>query len=229
MQGQAFLGKYQAKEERQYIHAAADRFDEVTDAIRAVRDNQFKYIRNYRPEQGYYLPLAYREQIPTMQELLRLRKEGKLNDIQMQWFRNSKPKEELFDCIADPHELNNLASEPQYKQKLNELSLEMDRWLNSISDTPNLPENQLIQKLWGGSDSQPTTSIPIINSNKGRVIISCETKGASIGYKILTGEGKESKTWNVYQEPIEVPAGSKLIAIAHRIGFKPSKKVEIKN
>ena len=53
MQGQAFLGKYQATEPRDYIHGAADRFDEVTDAIRIVRNNRFKYIRNYWPSQGY--------------------------------------------------------------------------------------------------------------------------------------------------------------------------------
>ncbi|MCB0688969.1 MAG: sulfatase, partial [Saprospiraceae bacterium] len=66
LQGQAFLGPYQSEVPRTYIHAAADRFDGFTDAIRAVRDKQFKYIRNYRPEQAYYLPITYREQIPTM-------------------------------------------------------------------------------------------------------------------------------------------------------------------
>ena len=53
MQGQAFLGTFKAEQERKYIHAAADRFDEFTDAIRAVRDKRFKYIRNYRPQQPY--------------------------------------------------------------------------------------------------------------------------------------------------------------------------------
>ena len=43
------------------------------ETFRAVRDPRYKYIRNYRTEQGYYLPLAYRERIPTMQELLRFR------------------------------------------------------------------------------------------------------------------------------------------------------------
>ncbi|MEM9987697.1 MAG: sulfatase, partial [Bacteroidota bacterium] len=84
LQGQAFLNH--SHPERTYIHAAANRFDESTDVIRAVRDHRFKYIRNYRPEQGYYLPLVYREQIPSMQELLRLRDEGALNDLQAQWF-----------------------------------------------------------------------------------------------------------------------------------------------
>ena len=70
----------------------------------------FKYIRNYKPEQGYYLPVAYREKIPAMQELLKLKKQGKLNEIQKKWFRENKPKEELFDCKNDPFELNNLVN-----------------------------------------------------------------------------------------------------------------------
>ncbi|APY11600.1 sulfatase [Seonamhaeicola sp. S2-3] len=224
MQGQAFLGKYKAKE-RQYIHAAADRFDGFTDAIRAVRDSQYKYIRNYRPEQGYYLPVAYREKIPAMQELLRLKEEGKLNDIQMQWFREKKPVEELFDCKNDPYELNNLAEDPNYKEKLDELSSEMDRWLTEIGDTPNLDEGKLVKRLWGGNDSQPKTSEPTITVNNGKLKISCETTGASIGYKVIK-DGKTPQSWAIYQNPIELPKGTKLMVQAHRIGFKPSKTVE---
>ena len=224
MQGQAFLGAHKPKE-RKYIHAAADRFDGFTDAIRAVRDNQYKYIRNYRPEQGYYLPVAYREKIPTMQELLRLKEEGKLNDIQMQWFRESKPKEELFDCKADPHELNNLADNPAYQEKLNELRVEMDRWLTEIGDVPNLEERKLVDRLWSGRDSKPKTSQPIITSENGKVSISCETDGASIGYKIVK-DGKTPKSWMVYQNPIELPKDAKLKVQAHRIGFVPSKTIE---
>ncbi|WP_418262535.1 sulfatase [Flavobacterium faecale] len=224
LQGQAFIGKYKAKEGRKYIHAAADRFDEVTDAIRAVRDNQFKYIRNYRPEQGYYLPLSYREQIPTMQELLRLHKEGKLNAIQEQWFRKSKPKEELFDCKADPYELNNLADNPFYKDKLNELRTEMDNWLKTIKDTPNLAEKELIHTLWGG-DSQPITAMPEIMESNGKITLSSETKGASLGYKIIGQDGKTPPSWSVYQNSFPVEKGDKVMVESHRIGYKSSQLI----
>jgi len=223
MQGQAFLGKHKA-DGRKYIHAAADRFDGFTDAIRAVRDNQYKYIRNYRPEQGYYLPVAYRERIPTMQELLRLKDEGKLTDAQIQWFREQKPKEELFDCKADPFELNNLADNPDYKEKLNELSSEMDRWLNEIDDIPNLDERKLVDRLWSGNDSKPKTSEPILTSQNGKVSVTCETEGASIGYKIIK-DGKTPKSWMAYQNPIELSEGEKIHVQAHRIGFVPSETV----
>ena len=226
MQGQAFLGSYKA-EERDYIHAAADRFDAETDVIRAVRDKQFKFIRNYRTEQGYYLPITYRERIPAMQELLRLRDKGKLNEAQKKWFRETKPKEELFDCSVDPYELNNLAENPEYKDKLNELSAEMDKWLQAIEDNPDLPEGELIKKLWNQNDVQPVTSVPIIHKANGNVTLTCKTKGASIGYKIIK-VGKKTKSWMVYQNSIDLPHDAKLIVQAHRIGFVPSKTVEIK-
>ena len=221
LQGQAFLGPIKAKKPRQYIHAAADRFDGFTDAIRAVRDERFKYIRNYRQEQGYYLPITYREQIPTMEELLELRKNGQLNEIQEQWFRKEKPREELFDCQNDPHELVNIADDPVFKDKLTELSNEMDRWLQEIGDQPNLPEGDLIRHLWSGASEQPVTRDPIIKYTSDKIEIACTTDGASIGYKIIK-DGIEPKSWSVYTEPFQVPQGSEVIALAHRIGFKPS-------
>ncbi|WP_418263686.1 sulfatase [Flavobacterium faecale] len=223
MQGQAFLGKYKAKNKRKYIHAAADRFDEYSDVIRAVRDNQFKYLRNYRPEQGYYLPLGYVQNIPTMQELLRLNKEEKLNDFQKQWFRKNKPTEELFDCMVDPYELNNLANDLKYKDKLVTLRLEMDRWLTAVGDNPNLLERDLINNLWEGKNKQPVTINPTIVVSDKKITISSETKGASIGYKIITKGNEEPKEWSVYSIPIvNLRKGSRLMTQAHRIGYKPS-------
>jgi N-sulfoglucosamine sulfohydrolase len=226
MQGQAFLGNYQAKEERKYIHGAADRFDGFTDAIRAVRNKQFKYIRNYRPEQEYYLPIVYRERIPTMQELLRLRDEGKLDSIQALWFRENKAPEEFYDCNIDPHELNNLVNDPAYNEKLEELRAEMDRWMEDIGDQPNLPERELISQLWGGKDMQPVTDKPDISVSDGKMTISCTTEGASLGYKIIENYGTRPKAWTVYQEPIIIPKDSKLLVQAHRIGFEPSEIIE---
>jgi hypothetical protein len=162
-----------------------------------------------------------------MQELLRLRDEGKLNEDQKQWFRDHKPKEELFDCSVDPFELNNLANHPEYQDKLNELSTEMDKWLETIADNPDLPEGELIKKLWNGNNAQPSTSDPIITNNNGKVTINCETKGASIGFKVVKNGEKAPKSWEVYKSAIDIPKGAKLLVQAHRIGFRPSSVIEI--
>lgn len=225
MQGKAFLGPHKAPTERAYIHAAADRFDAFTDAIRAVRDQRYKYIRNYRPEQGYYLPVTFREQIPTMQELLRLRDAGQLNEIQAQWFRATKPAEELFDCQADPHELNNLADDPAYAGRLEAMRAEMDRWLAEIGDQPNLPEQELLNQLWQGQSTQPLTANPSISVLDGKVSIECATPGASIGYKIVGKDGAVPTSWMVYQAPFTAASGANIRVQAHRIGFQRSETV----
>jgi len=228
MQGQAFLGKHKAEKERKYIHAAADRFDGFTDVIRAVRDKRFKYIRNFRPTQGYYLPVEYRERIPTMQELLRLRDEEKLTDVQAQWFRENKPEEEFFDCSIDPFELNNLADNPEYKEKIAEFRNEMDRWLTAIGDNPDLPEKELVKKLWNGETTQPIASNPKITSTVGKIEINCDTEGASLGYKVIGKEVEIPESWSVYQEPFSIPEGATVKTQAYRIGFSPSEIIELK-
>lgn len=227
LQGQAFLGEFKTEEERKYIHAAADRFDGYTDAIRAVRDKRFKYIRNYRPEQGYYLPIDYREQIPTMQELLRLRDTGELDSIQMQWFRKTKDPEELFDCVNDPHELHNLANDPKYATRLKELQTEMDRWIAEIGDQPNLPEKELLNQLWNSAEAQPLTANPVLIKKDNLVSVNCATEGASIGYKLIN-DGKVSESWSVYSGPFSVEKNTEIEVQAHRIGFKPSEIIRRK-
>ena len=227
-QGQAFLGDFQAEEPRDYIYAAADRFDGFTDAIRAVRDKRFKYIRNYRPEQGYYLPVTYRENIPSMQELLRLHKNGQLDATQAQWFRDQKPVEELFDCENDPYEIVNLAEDIQYREKLQELRTVLDTWISATGDQPNLPENELLEQLWEGSDIQPVTAAPVVKIAEGMATISCSTPGASIGYKIQKEQGETPESWSVYQKAFPVPEDATIKVIAHRIGFLPSEMIEVR-
>ena len=224
LQGQTFIEEKQIK--RDYIHAASDRFDGFTDAIRAVRDSRFKYIRNYRTEQGYYLPVSYREQIPTMKELIKLRDEGSLNEVQSQWFREKKPKEELFDCLKDPHEINNLANQTKYQNKLIELRSEMDRWLNEIDDQPNLPERELINQLWGNKKEKPKTTTPVVSVTQGEITIECETKGASIGYRIIGENSSPSAPYKVYTVPFKNENGNHLEIIAHRIGFEASNPIK---
>ncbi|MFH1574437.1 MAG: sulfatase, partial [Acidobacteriota bacterium] len=52
MQAQSFLGA-QKKPARQYVYAHRDRMDEAYDMMRAVRDQRYKYIRNFFPGRPY--------------------------------------------------------------------------------------------------------------------------------------------------------------------------------
>ena len=77
IQGQAFLGP-KAEAPRDYVYAARDRYDEMYDTVRAVRDKRFKYIRHYHPEKPYMLYNRYRNIHPIMQEMWRLHTAGGL-------------------------------------------------------------------------------------------------------------------------------------------------------
>jgi len=221
LDGRAFLGNYKSSVQRQYIHAAADRFDEHRDMIRAVRDKRFKYLRNLYPDRGYYLPLSFREQMPIMKEMLRLRDRGKLDEIQSQWFRESKPKEELFDCLNDPHELNNLADDPRYREKLDELKAECDRWMDEIEDKGFIEEAELVNQFWPNGE-QPKTQDPRIILENGKITISTNMDGSALGYQVLDEGDSITGRWQIYLEPVEIGPTQKLYVVAHRKGYLPS-------
>ncbi len=227
--GRAFLGDYVNTPNRRYIHAAADRFDSEYDMIRAVRDARFKYLRNFNPEKPYYLPLAYREQMPIMQELLKLRDNEQLNEAQAQWFRASKDEEELFDTLYDPHELVNLAKDPIHAEKLFELRNELDEWVRLVDDKGLMSEGDLIVSMWPGG-IQPITSTPVATKRRNNLEITLRsgTDGASIGYQILEEGESVNEAWTIYKEPVTINDTQRLAAVAHRLGFAPSEIITIR-
>ncbi len=224
LDGRAFAGEFEAPTKRKYVHGAADRFDAQYDNIRMVRDNRYKYLRNYRPEQGYYLAVKYREQMAVMQELLRMRDAGELDDYQAQWFRTFKPEEELFDTWQDPHELKSLAADPAYAEKLEELRKECDRWIAETGDMGLMPEQEYIERIWPDG-IQPITLDPLISQQGQQITLRCETEGASIGYQLLSDDQQPGDSWTVYTEPFDLDEGESFVVIADRIGYKPSNQI----
>ena len=218
MQGQAFEGNFKAEIPRKFIHGHADRFDESVDMIRAVRNKRFKYLKNFNPEKPYYLPLEYRENMAVMQELLRMRDQGELDENQALWFRQTKEIEELFDTENDPHELNNIAKDPAYADVLAELRAECDRWMNEIDDKGFINEVDLIADFYPNKKPQ-LTDAPVIEINDGKVSVSCNTPGARIGYRYVSDKAPYLG-WKFYSEPIQAKADDTLEIITHRLGFK---------
>ena len=121
-------------EPRKYAHAHRDFMDETLDRIRSVRDGKFRYIRNFMPELPYAQNIGYMELGGTMQAWRKANEDGKLNEVQKQFFVEKKPTEELYDCEADPFNTRNLADAKEHAEKLAELRTEMDRWLKATND-----------------------------------------------------------------------------------------------
>jgi uncharacterized sulfatase len=145
MQGQPFLGPA-ATAPRRYVHGFRDRMDERIDMLRSVRDQRYKFIRNYRPDLPWAGPsqfVSYMYDMPTMQAWQRLADAGKLTGPTATFMASRKPAEELYDTESDPHELTNLAADPAHRETLDRLRAELARWQESILDLGFLPEPDL--------------------------------------------------------------------------------------
>ncbi len=145
MQGRPFLGA-NAAPPREYVFGARDRMDERYDIIRMARDKRFKYIRNYEPLKPYYQYMNTPEKGSTMADLRKLHKRGELTPAAEYYFSPTKPVEELYDTHADPHELHNLAADPQYSDTLSRLRAAHLEWVKRTKDTGLIAEPILVER-----------------------------------------------------------------------------------
>jgi N-sulfoglucosamine sulfohydrolase len=222
IQGRPFWGSQKAPP-REFVFAARDRMDEEVDHVRAVRDRRYEYVRNYCPDRPRYQDIDYRKQMAAMQDILRLRDEGKLDPVQSLWFQPTKPAEELYDTETDPHEVRDLAGDPAYRPHRQRLRAALDAWLADNGDQPGRPETELVESMWPGR-AQPKTAAPAIAWRDGRVAIECPTEGSAIAYQV-DGQGFRPGHWLLYGGPFEARSGAVIAATANRIGYAPSPEV----
>ncbi|MDF1812817.1 MAG: sulfatase [Verrucomicrobiales bacterium] len=140
MQAKDILAKdYQTREA---VFAARDRCDETVDHMRSVRTKQFKYIRNFLPERPYLQPCAYKDAKEILKAIRECESAGELDDVQKLVVRKVRPPEELYDVSNDPHEINNLAADPAYTDKLKEMRARLDTWMVETNDLGRIPESE---------------------------------------------------------------------------------------
>jgi len=239
MQGKAFLGA-QEEQAREYVYSARDRFDESYDMVRSVRDNRYRYIRNFYPLKPYVLWVPYRNRMPIMQELLRLYAMDKLEGTQKIWFSDTRPPEELYDCVKDPHQIKNLAGDPTCKDVLERMQLQLDKWMDETNDMGKISESEMVENMWPNR-IQPVTAPPgfimidkessdLTNTTQGgkykypaRILIYCATQGASVAF---TTDTAESTRWKLYVAPLQLNKGKTILRTkAIRYGYKESREV----
>jgi hypothetical protein len=145
MQGEAFLGPA-ARDPREYVYLFRSRMDERYDMMRAVRDKQFKYIRNYMPHRIYGQYLDYLWKMPATRSWEEEYKAGRCNPTQS-IFWGPKPAEELYDVAKDPYEVNNLAAD--HADVLGRMRGALRDWILKIRDTGFLPEGDMVERTAG--------------------------------------------------------------------------------
>jgi len=144
MQGHAFLGPYREPEPR-FAFCYRDRMDERYDMMRSVRDRQFLYIRNYYPHLIYGQHIWYLWRSPATRAWERAYREGRCNEVQSRFWQ-PKPVEELYDVQADPHNVRNLADDPQYASVLKRMRAALKDWVRENRDAGFLPEGWMLDQ-----------------------------------------------------------------------------------
>jgi N-sulfoglucosamine sulfohydrolase len=134
MLGRSFLAvlKEPQSPHREFIFAEHNWHD--FDAYqRGVRTDRFKYIRNFDHELTLSPP-ADAVRSPTFRAMLELKEKGQLSSHHWQCFEQPRAEEELYDLKNDPDELVNVAKNPQYRETLERLRRELQRWREETRD-----------------------------------------------------------------------------------------------
>ncbi len=120
---------------RNVVYSARDNWDEIVECSRSVTTEDYKYIRNYMPEQGWDLHQMYLDfHRPAIHVMRKLKSEGKLTAPQLQFMEDHKPAEELYDLRVDPFELNNLAYDGNHNATLELMRTKMEKWQSDNND-----------------------------------------------------------------------------------------------
>jgi arylsulfatase A-like enzyme len=147
MQGRAFLGR-ELTPPREYVFAARDRMDERYDIIRAVRDQRYKYIRNYQAWKPYYQYMNTPEKGGIMRQLRELHGKSELPPAAELFMTDSKPIEEFYDCQADPHEVDNLidSQDPAHRKAIEAMRAAHQQWVIETRDIGFLAEPEIMDR-----------------------------------------------------------------------------------
>ena len=74
----------------------------------------------------------------------RLHEAGKLTPEAERFMAETRSEEELYELASDPHELNNLANDPSYRDVIQSMRLHLETWMRETGDQGHIPEDQRI-------------------------------------------------------------------------------------
>lgn len=148
-EGQPFLGPRAVTREEVFLFRG--RMDERHDVVRAVRDRDHRYVRNYSPHRPWGQPYSYPFQVlPSMRSWHAAFLAGKCDPVQAAYWR-AKPPEELYAVADDPHEIRNLAGQAEVAERQRALAAKLRAHLIATRDTGFIPEG-MARRLAGSGD-----------------------------------------------------------------------------
>nr|WP_184306491.1 sulfatase [Aporhodopirellula rubra] len=156
LHGRSLFGE--GVKDREYVFAARDRMGNTHDAMRSIRSKEFKLILNLMPERAYCQYSSYKEgAYPMMAEMNVLNMKGMLTPEQAIFMAPKKADVELFNLRDDPHEINNVADDPQYATVKAKLMAELERWRTDVIDDQGVTDDFRATEVFPANC--PTTTV----------------------------------------------------------------------
>lgn len=121
---------YSFSEHNWHVYAAHERM---------VRHGDWMYIRNNFNHKQALSTESDDWHFPAAMELWDMYRAGKTFAWQEDIPQMPRPKVELYHVVADPHQMNNLAGNPQHKAIERKLAGILDQWSEETGD--NIPDN----------------------------------------------------------------------------------------
>lgn len=143
MHGIPFLGQSVSRSgagrQRTYCFSNRNRMDHSIDFVRTVRDERYRYIRNYMPHLPWGQHVMFMWLQPGVREWERLFLLDQLDEVQSR-FWGPKPAEELYDLHTDPDEVVNLIDDPRHAGRVTRMRAALDEHMLEINDNGFIPE-----------------------------------------------------------------------------------------
>ena len=143
-EGRPFLGAQKAAP-REHVFLLRGRMDERYDTIRAVRDADFRYVRNYAPHRPWGQHYSYPFQVqPSMRSWFAEFTAGRCNEAQAAYWK-PKPGEEFYQLASDPFEIRNRIAEAPSAERVARLRAALRAEILKSRDTGFIPEGMFSQ------------------------------------------------------------------------------------
>lgn len=138
-QGRPFLG-LEKPQPRTHVFLFRARMDERYDTVRAIRDRDYRYVRNYSPHRPWGQQYSYPfEVLPSMASWRREFDAGRCNPLQARYWQ-TKPSEEFYSIRDDAFEIRDLMNDPAHADRIASMRAALRAEMVSIRDTGFIPE-----------------------------------------------------------------------------------------
>ena len=138
-------------EYRDHVFATRDRLDTRSEMVRTVRDQRYRYQRNFYPQLAFKPFEDYEFDAVVVQQWVELARQGKLTGPQEMLAMRFKPIEELYDSDNDPHMVRDVASDPEYAEVLQRMRGRLGEWMLETRDLGLLDEAEMLEREKGAA------------------------------------------------------------------------------